>query len=334
VLAHFSAPCRGIVVAAMECRRLCAFATVALVVKRSGLLSTARCAFVQPRGDVSSAGTFACDGIVNIRLLEVNAAAPAHGPNTGSAAPLAATAALFAAGLAVADSCRGARRGVARCAAKKDKGGKSDKGGKAGGGGKGGGGGGGGEEDGDDVDSDELIKGWDENMEKSMERLRIDLGGIRAGKASPQLLEGIKISAYDTTMGMNDIGSITVLDNFTLQVNCFDVDIVKIVEKAIRAQDDSFMISGVGHAIQVKVPPLTQDKRSSYVKLVKDLGEKTKVALRGTRQKAIKKADGFKTSMGDDFVKSMKSQVEDLVKKHTGEVDKMLKLKETALMEL
>jgi len=324
-LAHFSAPCRGIVVAAMECRRLCAFATVALVVERSGLLSTARCAFVQPRGAVSSAGTFARDGIVDIRLLEVSAAAPVHGPT--------AVAALFAAGLAGADSCRAARRGVARCAAKKDKGGKGDKGGKAGGGGKGGGGGGG-EEDADDVDSDELVKGWDENMEKTMERLRLDLGGIRAGKASPQLLEGIKINAYDTTMGMNDIGSITVLDNFTLQVSCFDVDIVKLVEKAIRAQDDSFMISGVGQAIQVKVPPLTQDKRSSYVKLVKDLGEKTKVAIRGTRQKAIKKADGFKTSMGDDFVKAMKSQVEDLVKKHTGEVDKMLKLKETALMEL
>lgn len=248
------------------------------------------------------------------------------------AATTAAGAAPLAAGRGAADARRQPRtaRGAARGRGGGKKGGGQKRGGKAAAAPA---------DDGDEdaeetqVDVNALLSDWQAKLETPREKLRDALVGIRAGKASPQLLDGVKVSAYESEVMVKEVGSITATDTTTLTVSCFDPSVAPAVEKAIKQSDLGYSAVTSGAIVKIGIPELTKEKRAQFVKLAKDTAEKSKVAVRNVRQTVMKKVKGLK-SLTSDESRALSQSVEDIVKKQISEVDSMFKKKETELMKL
>lgn len=208
------------------------------------------------------------------------------------------------------------------CLAKKKKGG-------------GGGGGGGGAEEGDvDIDTEAIVADFEEKMKKSVVLLEDNLRTIRAGKATPSLLDSVKVNAYESVLKLEEVATVTASDTTTLMVNVFDETVVGAVVKAIQTADLGFTASEMGQSVKVNIPPLTKEKRVQYVKLAKDYAEKSKVAVRNVRQAAMKKIKSFNKKLPEDTVRAMTQEVEDFVKKSVADIDSNFKSKETELTTL
>ena len=168
-------------------------------------------------------------------------------------------------------------------------------------------------------------------MEKSVTLLDDNLRTIRAGKATPQLLESVKVNAYESQLKLEEVATITVTDATTLMVNVFDETVVDAVAKAVQTAELGFTAAQNGQAVKVSIPPLTKDKRVQYVKLAKDYAEKTKVAVRNVRQAAMKKIKSLKSDLPEDTARGMEKDIEALVKKMNGDIESAFKTKETEL---
>lgn len=228
------------------------------------------------------------------------------------------------AGVLAACQSKEARCGVQRtpCLAKKKKGG-------------GGGGGGGAAEEGDvDIDTEAIVAEFEDKMKKSVVLLEDNLRTIRAGKATPSLLDSVKVNAYESVLKLEEVATVTAADTTTLMVNVFDETVVGAVVKAIQTADLGFTASEMGQSVKVNIPPLTKEKRVQYVKLAKDYAEKSKVAVRNVRQAAMKKIKSFNKKLPEDTVRAMGQDVEDFVKKSVGDIDAKFKSKETELTTL
>eukprot|EP00418_Pyrodinium_bahamense_P073625 CAMPEP_0179100518 /NCGR_PEP_ID=MMETSP0796-20121207/46428_1 /TAXON_ID=73915 /ORGANISM="Pyrodinium bahamense, Strain pbaha01" /LENGTH=314 /DNA_ID=CAMNT_0020798345 /DNA_START=29 /DNA_END=973 /DNA_ORIENTATION=+ len=262
-------------------------------------------------------------------------ASPAPGPRApAAAAPAPGATAVVAVALMASASLVERRRRIPaqlRCWSRVTLAGK-----KRGGGGKGGGGGGAAEEGGaegaPEVDTEALMKDYQGKMQNTLDMLRQNLSGIRAGRATPALLEGVTVEAYESQVSIKEVGTITATDTTTLQITCFDETVVPAVEKAIMVAALGYSVQSNGPTLKVGIPPLTKEKRTEYAKLVKDFTEKSKVAVRNVRQAALKKVKGLSKSLSEDVVKSLQSEVESMVKKNIADCEKIQKAKDNEIM--
>jgi len=217
---------------------------------------------------------------------------------------------------------------------------KVGRGGKGGKGGKGGGGGGADEEaaagePAPEIDTEELMKDYEGKLEKSLDVLRQSLMGIRAGRATPQLLDSLKVSAYESEVSINEVGTITATDVKTLLVTCFDESIAPNVEKAVRVSGLGYSATVSGSSVTIVLPELTTDRRTEYAKLAKDYAEKSRVAVRNVRQTAMKKIKTLekKKSINEDLSRALQVEIESMVKKNIGECDTLYKKKEKEITQ-
>jgi len=247
----------------------------------------------------------------------------------------AAGAAQLAARKGAADIRRQPRTALAA-----KKGGGKKGGGKKGGGKKGGGKAAAAADDGEEdaeeeeqIDVNALLREWQASFEKPAEKLREALVGIRAGKATPQLVDSLKVSAYGSEVMIKEVATITATDALSLTVACFDAENAPAVEKAIKTSDLGYSAVVNGANVRIGIPELTKEKRAQYVKLAKDTAEKSKVVVRNSRQTVMKKIKGFK-SLTDDESRALAQSVEDMVKKQISELDSIYKKKEDELSKL
>lgn len=187
------------------------------------------------------------------------------------------------------------------------------------------------EDDGPELDTEALMNEFEEKMDKSVETCTKGLVMIRAGKASPSLIENIQVETDEGKLAMTELGSITVADASTLTVKLFEDKFAEPVEKALRATKLGFQIAAAGMNLRLTLPPLTTDKRAEYVKMAKEIGEKSKTAIRNVRQDALKKVNGLSKSESENLVQRLKKEVEAMVKKKVDACDKMTKSKEEEL---
>jgi len=251
--------------------------------------------------------------------------APAQSSVEAGASAWAAAAAAAALGVAARHGRKSPKPRCSRvaCAGKK----------RGGGGGGGQGGGDGSGEQAEDVDTEAIIKEYSSKMDTTISLLRENLATIRAGRATPALLDPIKVNAYDSQVAVKEVGTITVQDATTLLVCCFDETVVPSVEKAIVSASLGYSVQVAGPNVKVGIPTMTKEKRAQYAKMAKDFAEKSRVAVRNVRQAALKKVKGISKKVSEDVVKSMQDEVEAMVKKNIGECDKIFKAKETEIMK-
>lgn len=173
----------------------------------------------------------------------------------------------------------------------------------------------------------------EDSMKKAIKHLEAELVKIRAGKANPQMLDGIMVDYYGSPMPINQVGNINVLDARTLSIQPWEKNMLQPIERAIIASNIGINPQNDGNIIRLFLPPLTEERRRELVKKCQAEGEHSKVAIRNIRRDAIegiKKAQ--KNGLSEDAAKDAEADVQDLTNRHINAVDKHLEAKEKEIM--
>ena len=180
-----------------------------------------------------------------------------------------------------------------------------------------------------------IKKDAEDRMEKALAALKRELGTLRAGRASPVMLERIQAEYYGTMTPINQLGSINTPDSRTLVIQPWDKSALSAIEKAIQKSELGLNPANDGNVIRIVVPPLTEERRKELVKETKKFGEDAKVAIRNIRRDAnddIKKKE--KTEISEDESRRHQEDVQKLTDRYVAEVDKILAAKEKEIMEV
>ena len=171
-------------------------------------------------------------------------------------------------------------------------------------------------------------------MGKSIDALRHTLTTIRTGRASPALLDGIRVKAYGSDTPLNQVASIAVSEGRSLVITLFDKNMIKEVEKAIYASDIGITPTTMGTVIRLNLPPLTEERRRELVKHVHGEGENSKVAIRSIRRDALQQVKELQKakSISEDDERRAEDEIQKLTDKAVKDVDAVVKSKEDELM--
>lgn len=181
-----------------------------------------------------------------------------------------------------------------------------------------------------------IIKDAKQRMDKSLEALRNELAKVRTGKATTQLLDGVRVDYYGTMTPINQVGNVSVLDAHTLSITPWDKNMVQVIDKAILEANIGFNPVSDGTNLRIPVPPLTEERRKDFVKLIKKFGEESKIAIRNIRRDAndhLKKEEKDKI-ISEDQLKTFESEVQKITDEHIKMIDDVIKHKEKEILEV
>ncbi|MCR0982041.1 ribosome recycling factor [Roseomonas populi] len=176
----------------------------------------------------------------------------------------------------------------------------------------------------------DLRKDLVRRMDGAMETLKKEFSGLRTGRASPALLEPIRVEAYGTNQPLNQVANISVAGPGLLSVQVFDRTITKQVEVAIRDSNLGLNPQAEGQVIRVPLPPLTQERRNELAKQAAKYSEATKVSVRGVRRDGMETIKGWETKseISKDDAKRWSDDVQKLTDEYVKKVDAALSEKE------
>ncbi|MCM3625916.1 ribosome recycling factor [Paenibacillus glycanilyticus] len=178
-------------------------------------------------------------------------------------------------------------------------------------------------------------KNAEERMEKAIVALKRDLATLRAGRATPALLDRVQVEYYGAPTPVAQLANINTPDSRTLFIQPWDKSSIAAIEKAIMKSDLGLTPSNDGSAIRITLPPLTEERRNDLVKTTKKFGEEAKVAIRNIRRDAnddIKKME--KTTVSEDESRRHQEDIQKTTDRFIAEVDKVLVAKEKEIMEV
>ncbi len=173
-------------------------------------------------------------------------------------------------------------------------------------------------------------------MQKSIDAFKAELSKIRTGRAHPALLNHVMVDFYGSEVPVGQAANITVEDARTLAVTPWDKSMVPIIEKAIMTSDLGLNPSTAGAVIRVPMPPLTEERRKELVKVVRELAENARVAVRNIRRDAnndLKTLAKDKDISEDDEHRGQE-RVQQVTNEATDEIETLLRAKEKELMEI
>ncbi len=173
-------------------------------------------------------------------------------------------------------------------------------------------------------------------MQKSIDAFKAELSKIRTGRAHPALLNHVMVDFYGSEVPVGQAANITVEDARTLAVTPWDKSMVPIIEKAIMTSDLGLNPSTAGAVIRVPMPPLTEERRKELVKVVRELAENARVAVRNIRRDAnndLKTLAKDKDISEDDEHRGQE-RVQQVTNEATDEIETLLQAKEKELMEI
>lgn len=174
-----------------------------------------------------------------------------------------------------------------------------------------------------------------ETMDGAIKHLIIELGKIRAGKASPQMLEGLQIDYYGSMTPIQNVATINTPDARTLAIKPFEKKIINDIEKAIRNSNLGFSPSNDGELIRISVPPLNEERRRELVKRAKNEIETAKINVRNIRQDANNSLRKLtKEGVSEDLVKSSEDRVQKLTDSFVAKIEQIFSVKEREIMEV
>ena len=178
-----------------------------------------------------------------------------------------------------------------------------------------------------------IIEVADERMQKSIDHLSEALLGVRAGKSSPHILNGVMVEYYGSRMGIAQVASITVPDAKTVLIQPWERGMIPVIEKAIMAANLGLTPSNNGELIRLTIPALTEERRKQLVKQVRNDAETGRVSLRNARREAVeafKKAQ--KEGMPEDMAKDGEEAAQKSYEKFMKKIDELLDAKEKEIM--
>lgn len=173
----------------------------------------------------------------------------------------------------------------------------------------------------------------EEHMNKAIQHLEVELVKIRAGRANPNMLDGIVVDYYGTPTPINQIGNLSVTDARTLTIQPWEKNMLQPIERAIINSNIGLAPQNDGNIIRLFLPPLTEERRKELVKRVNAEGEHTKVAVRNIRRDAIEQIKKLqKDGLSEDAAKDAEKDVQALTDKYSLQIDKHLEAKDKEIM--
>ena len=183
---------------------------------------------------------------------------------------------------------------------------------------------------------DQILKEMESRMISSVKSAKGEMSGIRAGRASPGMLDSIKVETYGQKMNINQLGNITTPDSRTINIDIWDQTNVSMVEKSIRESDLGINPMIEGNLIRLPLPQLTEERRIEFLKIAGKISENSKVAIRNIRRDGIEKIKSLEKNkeIGQDESKKCQSTIENITSDHTKEIDLSFKNKEEDLKKI
>jgi len=179
----------------------------------------------------------------------------------------------------------------------------------------------------------QILKDCRTSMDKGLESAKREFASVRSGKASPNMLDTVRVEMYGQMMALNQVASVAAPEPRTLLVTPFDKGQAKAVEKAIRDSDLGLEPSNQSGIIRVPLPQMNEQRRKDLVKIIHKLAEDGKIAIRHARTHA---RDGLKklTGVGEDDVKHAEKDLQKVHDDYIGKIDALIKAKEAEIMEV
>jgi ribosome recycling factor len=174
-----------------------------------------------------------------------------------------------------------------------------------------------------------------DSMKKALNHLESELVKIRAGKASPQMLEGLTVDYYGSPTLLNQVGNVSVMDARTLTIQPWEKNMLQPIERAIINANLGVTPQNDGNIIRLFMPPLTEERRKEFVKRAGGEGEQSRVAIRSIRREAIEQIKKLqKEGLSEDEAKDAEKEIQDITDKNISLVDKHLVTKEKEIMSV
>ena len=171
---------------------------------------------------------------------------------------------------------------------------------------------------------DARLAQFETKMQKSLDNLLSEFGGIRAGRANPHVLDKLRVDYYGTPTAIQQVANVSVPEPRMIQIQPWEASLVKEIEKAIMTSDLGINPTNDGKVVRLVFPELTEDRRKEIAKDIKKKGENAKVAVRNIRRDAN---DSFKKlakseDISEDEIKSLEDGAQKLTDKYIAEIDK------------
>jgi ribosome recycling factor len=186
--------------------------------------------------------------------------------------------------------------------------------------------------------SDELVSITEQaldSMKKAIGHLEAELVKIRAGRATPQMLDGIVVDYYGNPTPISQVGNITVADARTIMIQPWEKNMLQPIERSIIAANIGINPQNDGSIIRIYLPALTEERRKEIVKRVNVEGEHSKVAIRNIRRDAIEAIKKLrKDGLSEDLAKDSEDEVQEITNQYISLVDKHLASKEKEIMSV
>jgi len=176
----------------------------------------------------------------------------------------------------------------------------------------------------------------EERMKKALESTRRELSGIRSGKATPALLDTVRVEAYGSLVPVQQVGSVNAPEPRLIVVQPWDKSLIKAIVRGIQQADLGLNPVDDGVVVRVPLPTLTEERRKDLVKLVGKLAEEGRVHVRQVRHDAMKEMKALKAKheMPEDEEKRLEGEAQKLTDRYVGMIDDLLKKKTAEVMEV
>lgn len=175
-----------------------------------------------------------------------------------------------------------------------------------------------------------------EKMDKAVNHVKVELSNVRTSRASSALVERILVDYYGAPTPLKQIASFQVPEARTLVITPFDKNSISAIEKAIQASDLGITPSNDGHVIRLNFPMLTEQRRKELVKVVKQLAEEGRVAIRNLRRQARHELEALKKEglISDNELEAFEKEMDKVTHEKTSEIDKLFSAKEHELLDV
>ena len=183
---------------------------------------------------------------------------------------------------------------------------------------------------------DQILNETSTKMDHTVDAVKHDLSGIRTGRASISMVDGIVVSAYGSDMPINQVATLAVPEPSLITVKPFDASLLPAIERAILKADIGINPSNDGKLIRLPVPPLTEERRKQLSKKVNEVVEHGKTAIRSVRRDANDKAKKHEKDgdIGQDDGRKLLDKIQELTDRHVKTLDKMAETKTAEIMTI
>lgn len=188
----------------------------------------------------------------------------------------------------------------------------------------------------DNLEVEFIFEVLEERMAKSINSYTSELNNMRAGRANAHILDAVRVDSYGTETPINQVGNITIPEARMIMISVWDSSMLKKVEKAIIDANIGIVPNNDGKVLRLIFPEPTEERRKVLVKDVKNLAEKTRVAVRNVRRDAIAEIKGLEKNkaISEDLAKTYEADVDKKVTAKIAEIDKISSDKESEILKI